>query len=201
MATSGYAPGVVPGNFVPAWVQAVGAETNYYNRGDILVHSTDSANGTVSEGEATLLWTSPLSGIFNIDFSIWYASNGLNRSNEFTLSLRGAPIASGTVSETSFFDRLNAFTFSTAGLFLNEGDQVSLVVAKSEGQQYGSFAGVGLTLTDPPVSLQSVPEPNTQSLFLLALVAISGAGVMRRKAQVLKPIPLKRCGASGTLQA
>jgi hypothetical protein len=83
-------------------------------------------------------------------------------------------LATGTVNNSSFFDEAHPFTYTGTSLAISAGDQLSLVVARSNGQQYGSFAGVNLNVADP------VPEPGTGLVAAVGGLLIT-LGALRRK--------------------
>jgi hypothetical protein len=175
-ATSGYAPDMFAGGFLPAWVQVPGDNGDAYRTDDILVHSADPFNGDPELGEARLVFTTPVSGLFNINFSIWYAQPDQDRSNDFFLRLRGDLLVDGAVNLSNYFDEWHPFTFTLQGVELAAGDEISLVVARSEGQANGSFADVDLNISE-------APEPATASGVLLAAgVLLVSIGKRRRRA-------------------
>jgi hypothetical protein len=75
----------------------------------------------------------------------------LQRSNDFTLSLGSAILASGTIAYNSAIgqNRLTPYTFSSSGsLTVNAGDKLSLVIVRSAGQVTNSLDGVRLVITE-----------------------------------------------------
>ncbi len=137
--------------------------------GDIVVHSVDGANGNPALGLATITWTSPAYGTVTLSGGVWFAQPTVNRSNDFVLTdlANDTVLASGTVSATNGFDRLNPDKFSTNAPFaIGEGDVIALTFAGSPGQTFGSFSGVDLTIDETVQS--STPEPASFALLLAA---------------------------------
>jgi len=74
-------------DFLPGWFKAVGDPNTLTTRttlndydlmaGDVIVHTTD---GSVGHGLANVTWTSPYSGIFNIDGGLWMGRDSGRRS-------------------------------------------------------------------------------------------------------------------------
>jgi hypothetical protein len=103
---------------------------------------------------------------------IWYAQSAQTRSNDYILTLDGNTLASGTVAynSTNGFDRAHPLAFSGGGtLTVNAGDEVALEILKSQGQIYGSIAGIDLTVTETTAT----PEPGTILLLGSALGALT----------------------------
>ena len=87
--TQAWAPSSSVGSFLPLWAKATGDSTTLgypspnFLTGDIVVHSWDPGNGNApSLGQASLTWTAPFTGTIDIDLSLWYAQQGLSRSND-----------------------------------------------------------------------------------------------------------------------
>jgi hypothetical protein len=147
--TAAWAPSSHLGNILPLWAKATGDNSaSGYLAGDIIVHSTDGANGNPSLGFANVSWTAPADGTVEITGAIWYAHFGLSRSNDFVLVLNDSNVlASGTVSATNGRDRGNPIVFARQ-LRVKAGDVILFYVVRSPGQVFGSFAGVNLTITE-----------------------------------------------------
>ncbi|WP_408998115.1 hypothetical protein ACJ77P_09750 [Syntrophus buswellii] len=162
------------GNFLPAWWQ--GTDNNIYT------HSWDSSNGG-TYGESILTWTAPEAGTISLSGCIWYDHAGVSRSNDFSLYLGSTLLATGTISHASHNGEANALTFLdalVAGQALNDlavdkDDVVSLYVVESRGQNWGSVAGVELTITE---TAAPVPLPGALLLFGHGL---AGLAILKRK--------------------
>jgi len=171
--TAGYAPGIDVGGCLPAMFKATGNASNVldYQTGDIVVHSQDNTNGP-GEGQATIVWTAPVSGTFTFTGAVWYAHSGVTRSNDFALDLGATTLASGTV--TNGINRSTPDAFASSGsIVVLAGQQVDLIIQRSAGQTLGSFAGVQLDITET-----SLPEPSTA---LLSLTFLAAAGIWRKR--------------------
>ncbi len=175
----GYSPGTNFGNSppcLPAMFQATGnaANTEDYLAGDIVVHSQDPSNGA-GEGQATFIWTAPATGTITFTGAVWYAHSTQNRSDDFTLSLGAATLASGAVAFDSTYTtagsgRTNPDSFASSGsIAVNAGDQVDLVVERTSGS-VGALAGVQLAITE---TSSDAPEPST-ALLCLGLLGFLG---------------------------
>src|SRR5262249_5131325 len=80
---SGFAPGTLPGNFLPAFWQSGGPGS------DISVHSVDAHNGFPSAGNATLVWTAPVAGTIDISGYFYAGQPDLHRINFIELFRSG----------------------------------------------------------------------------------------------------------------
>ena len=142
--------------------------------GDIVGHSPNGPTALV------LAWTAPTSGtISNLSMSIWYAHSSAGaRSNDFLLQFDASTLASGTVSNTSFFDRNNRDSYSNAGFAVNQGDVIALSIARSPGQSLGSLDGMTLDFTFD----SSAPEPATLGCTAVCFAAIAWVARRRRLA-------------------
>lgn len=186
--TSGYAPGDVPGDFLPLIAKATanGVSTNDYLTGDVVFHTVDGFNGNPAAGQLNIDWTAPTSGTITISGDIWYAQSSVTRSNDFSLELvRGGvvieTIETGTISPTSSLGsgRNNQDPLSSGGsLSVDSGDVIELVAQRSAGQSAGSADGLNLTITETTTTT-SAPEP---SAFALGVLAIGGVLMTRRVA-------------------
>ncbi len=180
--TKGYAPGDVPGNFLPIIGQASGngESANDYIAGDVVFHTVDGFNGNPAGGQFHIDWTAPTSGTITISGDIWYAQSSVTRSNDFSLELvRGGvviqTIETGTISPTSVLGsgRNNQDPLSSGGsLAVNSGDVIELVAQRSAGQSAGSADALNLTITET-----STPEPATWGF---ACIGIATLGLVRR---------------------
>jgi hypothetical protein len=151
--SGGYAPGVTMGNSppcLPAFFKATGnaANPNDWQMGDVIVHAQDPSNGA-GEGQATLVWTSPVSATFTFTGAVWYAHSVVQRSDDFVLSMGSTVLASGIVAFNSVIgnNRSNPATFSSAApIAIRAGQQITLVVQHSSNS-VGALAGLRLSIT------------------------------------------------------
>jgi hypothetical protein len=86
-------------------------------------------------------------------------------------------LTSGTVSSTLFPNRNNRDTYNNPGFAVSAGDVISLGIAKSAGQPFGSLDGMTLDFT----FTSSVPEPATLAGTGLCLAAIALLSRKRRR--------------------
>lgn len=183
--TAAWAPSGQVGNFLPLWAKATANNPGAgFMAGDIIVHSVDGFNGNPALGESNVTWTAPAAGTISISGGVWYAHGGYNRSNDFLLLLRSTTLASGTVSAVNGATRSSPVTFSASGLTVNAGDAVELLFRRSVAQAAGSFAGVNLTITETPID--SVPEPGTGAVVVLAGLAFCSSARARTRATIRK---------------
>lgn len=146
--------------------------------GDILIHSPNDDNN-----DLTIQWTAPTAGtVSDLSASAWYAHSNVARSNDVTLSLVAAVttlIDSATISSTTHAGRSDAATFAGGGPFaVNAGDLITLSFLKTAGQQFGSLAGVAMSLNFAPLA---TPVPAALPLLMTALAGLGWAAQRRRK--------------------
>ena len=149
------------------------SETLDWLQGDIIAHTS---RGIV--GLANVTWVSTINGMIDISEHVWDAREGLGRSNNWSLMLGAALLASGTIGDGDSINRTNPASFGGAGLqnlAVSIGDVLKLEFIRiGSGEDY-----VGMNLTVIADDLLSVPEPTTIALMGLAL---AGLGFQRRKA-------------------
>ena len=165
---SGFAPGTTPGAFLPAFWQ---------DGTDAFVHSVDGANGNPGLGQATLVWTAPISGTIDYSGYLYYAQAPLDRSNDVTLSIGGASVFTQTISYSEYSGPTDKFTFSGSGISVTAGETLTLVFAMSPGQGVGTETGYDLSITEMPLS--TVPEPATWAMMLLGFAGLGFAAYRR----------------------
>jgi hypothetical protein len=184
-----WAPSNNPGDFLPAVFKArsVPSFTGVdWKVGDVVVHTTDWANGP-SSGPANILWTSPNAGTVTISGSVWQAASLPDRDNSWSLFVNGNLISSGASIDTGGPDRAHPFLFSngtggTAALTQNvaAGSTIELKIAKTAGSEGGYFVGVNFTITEA-TSPPAVPEPASLTFLGFVLACLAGCGWRRRK--------------------
>jgi hypothetical protein len=147
---------------------------NDFLPGDILAHSTNPGDGA----NLFIDWTAPADGTITYSGEVWYAHSPVDRSNDYALTLDGgSDLASGTVTNG---DGLSApSTFDSSGsLTVDAGDVLALELVPTAGQEFGSLAGVDLTVD----FAASSPEPGTILLLAGGLFGIAAAVKLRRTA-------------------
>ncbi len=173
-----WAPSNNAGNFLPAEFKAQSVLTNSdFQVGDVVVHTTDGANGPNS-GPANFLWTSPIAGTVTISGDVWAAAILAGRDNSWSLLVNGVVVSSGT--DIASYSRANPFNFSngtggSAALVqtLGVGGTIELELTKTT--DFGYLVGANLTIT-----ASAVPEPGSIALVGLG-IACSGASAWRRR--------------------
>lgn len=158
-------------DFVPAWFQAAfdGADfTNPANIeweiGDIVVH-TDQTRGATSA-----IWTSNLAGLVDIAGSLWNPRD-FDRAQEYTITVNGVVLASGTITDATGRD--NRELFDVSSILVGIGDQIALNLSTLPGS-VEDYVGVTFAISDAV----SVPEPGTLALLGIGLF---GMRLARRK--------------------
>jgi hypothetical protein len=169
-----FAPGTVPGNFLPAFWQSAGPGT------DIYVHSVDPANGNPALGEATLVWTAPATGTISYSGYLYYAQSSQQRSNDVTFSIGAADLFTQEIGYTTYTDSSDKFDFSGSGVSVTAGETLSLEFVRL--QFAGTVTGFDLVITES--SLPSTPEPSTWVMMLVGLTGLGYAGFRRAKSGV-----------------
>ncbi len=133
--------------------------------GDVVVHTTDDANG-IGNGLANVVWTSPSAGHVDVSGAVWIARD-IGRSNDWRLLHNGVLLSQGNVASGDPFDRTSPMCLrlgsggasALRSVAVAPGDTIRLEFQKTS--QYGDFVGTILTV--------SVPEENetlAQSYFL-----------------------------------
>ncbi|HEV3006501.1 MAG TPA: PEP-CTERM sorting domain-containing protein, partial [Pirellulales bacterium] len=142
--------------------------------GDVVVHTTDSANGA-SKGPANFLWTSPDTGLVTISGSVWRAATIDGRDNSWSLLVNGNVVSSGASIDTGGPDRAHPFLFSngsggTVALtqFVTAGSTIDLQITKTADSSFGFFVGANLTITQQ----STTPEPTSLALFGLGALSV-----------------------------
>lgn len=169
IAQPGWAQSSNGNNRIPFWFKSNGSETFVHDwiTGDIVVHSRDSLNG-VGNGEANVVWTSPVNGLATISGGTWLGRD-IGRANRWNLYHGASLISFGDTFDGDAFNRANPFNFAggSGGLAtisnipVSIGDTLRLEIVSTSGLG-GEFQGVNFAVT-------TVPEPS--SLMLLGLPA------------------------------
>jgi hypothetical protein len=186
-----WAPSNTGGNFLPVWFQSSqtstpsGFEAGSVLSGDVLLHSTDSSNGS-GEGVANVTWTSPSAGVIDISGGVsWVRS--LGRTNDFSIFVGGVLIADGAISDGIIFTRSNPLQFASGLLAgdsfsdipVSAGEVVELAVMQAPNSPFGEISDVSFQINETTAS--AIPEPSGLALFLG--LALWSAGVLRHRAK------------------
>lgn len=143
---------------IPAFMKVVapaGLGANELRAGDICVHSRDDNNGK-GRGEAQIVWTSPEAGTIDISGGIWLGRTNRDRSNTWTLTVKGALKASGLIQPNDPSSRATPWTFSSRAtaplkaLPVAARDEVVLEIRKAVASSAGEYTGVTLTIALTP---------------------------------------------------
>jgi hypothetical protein len=179
-----WAPSNVGGEFLPVWLESSqtgtpsGFQAGAVLPGDVIVHSTDSFNGS-GQGIANVIWTAPSAGTIDISGDIWWVRN-LGRVNDFSISVGGAVVADGSISDGSSFTRSSPLAFTSgllpgdsfSGIPVSAGEIVELAI--TNGSAAGEISGISLQIDESP--LAAGPEPN---YFWLVGLGLGLTGLLR----------------------
>lgn len=139
IAQPAWAPGNVPGSFLPAWFRSkvdVSSGSGDWKANDVVVHTTDPSNGG-SNGPANVVWTCPVGGKVAVSGFVWNARNqGLN--------LNGGVKASGSLPGNGTITRTNPTKFHLAPRTLVVGDTIELMISNTT--TFGDFVGADLQI-------------------------------------------------------
>jgi len=152
-----------------------GLTDNDFLIGDVIIHTPNSGN------DVTITWTAPTDGILdNLDFAVWYAHSSVTRSNDVSLAIDGDPGSpySWVTSTILNSNRSGAGGVSGGPLNLSAGDLITLSLAKTALQSFGSLTGVTLSFNFE----STVPIPAALPLFMSALVGLGFLARRRRDA-------------------
>ena len=175
LGVNAFAPSANGGNFLPAYFQANATGANTPNCGgacdwavgDLIVHTTDGANG-IGEGAANVLFTTPSAGFADISGLTWSARL-LNRTQDWALLVNGVTLASGSLPGDGSNGSANPDSFSFSHIALGVGDQVELLMTQATGAPFGDFVGYDVTVSLTPNTAPppGVPEPATWALMMM----------------------------------
>src|SRR5262249_43775119 len=158
-------PNPSPNTLLPAWFKSsspVGF-THDWLQGDIVVHTTDAANGAGS-GPANVTWTSTLDGTVTISGGVWMGRD-IDRANHWALSRNGVLLTEGAISSGDPYNRANPFSFGNGSggssalvdVPVAVGGVIELRLTATSA--FGDFVGVNFTVAAtaiPPASLSGV---------------------------------------------
>ena len=147
---------------LPFWFKSNGSETfaNDFDPGDVVVHSTDAANGSGS-GVASLAWTSPGYGTAKVEGAVWIGRD-IGRSMNWRVVQGCTQYASGALASGDVFSRANPATFASGaassgsldGILVRAGSTIALELPTTSTS--GDFVGVRFKVTftslQPPCS-------------------------------------------------
>jgi PEP-CTERM motif len=176
-ATNGYWGSSTDYNSSVSKVTVNGTAAAPYNNGDflagdVIIHSSNP--NTFSP--LTINWTAAAAGSIDFTSSVWYAHSVVTRSNDVQAFLGNTSL--GTVTVNNSITRTNAITsLAGTGLAVLAGDVLSFRFSPTSSQQFGSLAGIGLTVNFTP-RIGAVPEPGTWAMMLFGFGLVGSA--MRR---------------------
>ena len=142
--------------FLPFWFKSNGSETGLGNwgddweAGDVVMHTTDPANG-IGSGPGNVIWTSPIAGVISIAGNIWIGRD-IGRANHWVLSRNEAMLTAGDVSSGDPYSRTNPMPFSAGtagpsvlnGILVSPGDVIKLEVTRTSSS--GDVVGLNLAI-------------------------------------------------------
>ncbi len=163
-------------NRLPFWFQSNGTEpfTHDWAAGDIVVHTTDTANG-VGNGFANVTWTSPLAGTADISGAVWMGRE-IARSNHWRLLINNITVSEGDIADGDVYSSASPFDLATgtggAGALSNVAVSIGTVIALQleNTSSFGDFVGVQFTVN-------AVPEPTSIAIIAGCLAPL----VLRRR--------------------
>jgi hypothetical protein len=156
---------------------ATGYSDDDFVTGDVLVHSTSPGGGA----PVFIDWTAPSAGTITFSGQVWYAHSPVTRSNDYAIALGSGPdIFTGTVTNGDGLSAPSTFADSNVQT-VTAGEVLALELSPTEGQNFGSLAGVDLTVN----FTSAAPEPGTIWLFIGALPIIALAAKRRRSPKSL----------------
>jgi len=150
-----WAPSNNAGNFLPAWLKLRSGAAGYDAQvGDVVVHSTDDANGPNS-GVANVTWVSPGAGTVTLSGGLWEVRD-IGRSNQWQVTHNGASVASGELLTGDGHGRSNPETFEKSEIAVKSGDVFELTVTRLTTYRYvvGVNWAIEFTPTPPECTLQ-----------------------------------------------
>jgi len=180
IAQPAWAPSNTGGNYLPAWFKVTEVAFDF-QIGDVIVHTTDFANGG-SSGIANLLFTSPISGVADISGAIWNARNTLSRAQRWELRVDGILVDSGLLPGNGTVTKASPDAINLSNISLDLSDLIilSIFVDASNTSLLGDFIGVSLNIDITP-NTNVVPLPAAFPLFAGGLGALGLLGWRRKR--------------------
>ena len=174
VAQPGWAKSENGSDRLPFWFNSNGSETFAHDflAGDIVVHTTDPANG-VGSGVANVIWTSPDAGTASITGGVWMGRD-IGRANDWQILKNGAPLTGGSIFSGDAFSRATPFLL-TAGsggasavtnIPIAVGDTLELRFTLAGTSGSGDFVGTNFTVNTV------VPEPGIMAIALIGAVPL-----------------------------
>ena len=161
---------------VPVWLKAT--QDNAFDAnvkaGDIMVHPTSAVGiSAYNQGEANVIWTSPINGTITITGNVWWGGLYPDRAVTWYLFDKSDQLGFGTVGYGDGTSHDNPSTFGSFTRTVSVGDTVMFEAVTASGHQYPWFVGVNL-------SIDAQPTPLPPAALLLA-PGLAGLAVLRRR--------------------
>ena len=189
LADTAWAPSNANGSFLPAFFKASangpinglsgGCSTCDWLAGDVIVHTTDPANG-IGFGAANVLFTTPFAGTANISGATW-AGRLLNRTQDWQFFVNGALQTGGILPGDGSNGRAAQDGFALSSISLGAGDLLELRLIQNSSAPFGDFVGLNFNVDLTPLT-SGVPEPASWAMMIAGFGAVGSA--MRRRARV-----------------
>ena len=120
--------------------------------GKVGMHSTSWCGGSEVTTEASVDWTSPITGRIKISGGVWLAMD-LGRPQDWTLYFNDVPISGGSLYDSDPYSSVNPFDFKngSGGESVLErdvvvGDIITLELRKAPSAPCGWFSGVNMSI-------------------------------------------------------
>ncbi|MDH5270869.1 MAG: T9SS type A sorting domain-containing protein [Candidatus Krumholzibacteria bacterium] len=156
-----------PAEYLPAWFKAVMDPDPVVEwfMGDVVVHTTDPANGP-SQGDANVIWTSPVAGSVDIAGSAWLTRD-IGRAVDWSPLHNGSLLTVGSLYSGDPFTRSSPMNFAAgtggagviAGIPVQIGDVIELRLDTTSPNTLGDLIGINLTISEVPTGINDSPVP------------------------------------------
>lgn len=137
-------------NRLPFWFRSNGSENfqRDYLAGDIVLHTTDGANGA-GNGVGAVAWRAPARGVVSVEGGVWMGRD-IGRANTWRLIVNGVTVRTGDLASGDAYSRANPFQFQDGtgsapltNLAIGCGGTVRLEIERTTAA--GDFVGVNLS--------------------------------------------------------